>query len=337
MFALPSVFRIIIFSLTLSFLMLFALSRSSPAQNIYYPLISDFPLPKSVDLCDEPIPLERRHAWEMLYREFTIAIWNRAQVFLWLKRGGRYFPLIERKLAESSMPLDLKYLAVAESSLLPTVRSPKGAVGMWQFIAKTGRLNGLRVDRSIDERRSVQRSTEAAIRYLKSLKEIFGNWTLALAAYNCGEEALQNKIEEQGTVNYYRLNLPLETKRFIFRIAAIKIIMENPERYGYNIAPEHFYEPITYDTVPVTVQSSILISSIAQALVTDFKAIKEMNLHILGKQLPEGRYNIYVPSGFGPKMLEILSSPAYVASPSRKSDTEDHLAERTGVPVSILK
>ena len=337
MFAFPSVIRTIVFLLTFSFLMLFPLLRSSTALEIYYPLINDFPLPKSVNLCDEPIPLERRYVREMLDREFTIAIWDRAQVFLWLKRGGRYFPLIERKLAEASMPLDLKYLAVAESSLLPTVRSHKGAVGIWQFIAETGRLNGLRVDRSIDERRSVQRSTEAAIRYLNSLREIFGNWTLALAAYNCGEEALENRIKEQGTVNYYRLDLPLETERFIFRIAAIKIIMENPERYGYNIAPEHVYEPITCDTVPVIVQTSILISSIAQALVTDFKAIKEMNLHILGKQLPEGRYNIYVPSGFGQKMLEILGSLSSAASPRRKSDTEGHLAEQTGVPVSVLK
>lgn len=323
--------------MTLNFLIFFPLSLSSLAQNNYSPLINDFSLPKSVNLCNEPIPLEHRHVREMLDREFTVAIWNPAQVFLWLKRGGRYFPLIERKLAEAGMPLDLKYLAVAESNLLPTIRSRKGAVGMWQFIAKTGLLNGLRVDRSIDERRSVQRSTEAAIRYLKSLKEIFGNWTLALAAYNCGEEALEKNIKEQRVVNYYRLNLPLETERFIFRIAAIKIIMENPERYGYSIVPEHLYEPMNYDTVPVTVQTSVLISNIAQAVAMDFKIIKEMNLHILGNQLPKGSYNIYVPSGFGPKMVEILSCLFSVASPRRKSDTESDLAERTGVPVSILK
>ena len=118
MFKLPSFFRITVSYLALNFLVLFPLAPSSSAQNIYYPLINDFPIPKSVSLGNEPVPLEHRHVREMLDREFTIAVWNRAQVFMWLKRAGRYFPFIERKLTEASMPLDLKYLAVAESNPL---------------------------------------------------------------------------------------------------------------------------------------------------------------------------------------------------------------------------
>jgi hypothetical protein len=249
---------------------------------------------------------------------------------MWLKRGGRYFPFIERKLTEASMPLDLKYLAVAESNLLPTVRSRKGAVGTWQFIAKTARLNGLRVDRTIDERRSLQRSTEAAIKYLLRLKDLFGSWTLALAAYNCGEKTLEKEIEEQQVVDYYRLNLPLETERFIFRIAAIKIIMENPERYGYDIAPQHLYEPIHYDTVLVTAKDSIHLASIAQCLDMDFKVIKEMNLHIFGYQLPKGSYNVYVPCGFGPKLAEIISRHGSVAYFNEKSNPDRYVIVQPG-------
>jgi hypothetical protein len=270
----------------------------------------------------------------MLDREFTIAVWNRAQVIMWLKRGGRYFPFIEKKLTEAGMPLDLKYLAVAESNLLPTVRSRKGAVGTWQFIPKTARLNGLRVDRTIDERRSLQRSTEAAIKYLLRLKDLFGSWTLALAGYNCGEKTLEREIEEQHVVDYYRLNLPLETERFIFRIAAIKIIMENPERYGYNIAPQHLYEPIHHDTLLVTAKTSIHLASMARALGMDFKVIKEMNLHIFGYQLPKGSYHVYVPSGFGPKLAEIISRLGSVAFLKEKSDPDRYAIVQPGDTIS---
>lgn len=334
MFKRPSFFGIAISCLALNFLMLLSLAPCSSAQNIYYPLINHFPLPESVNLANEPVPLEQQNVREMLDREFTIAVWNRAQVFMWLKRGGRYFPFIETKLTGAGIPRDLKYLAVAESNLLPTVRSRKGAVGTWQFIAKTARLNGLRVDRTIDERRSLQRSTEAAIKYLLRLKDIFGTWSLALAAYNCGEVTLEKEINEQQVLDYYRLNLPLETERFIFRIAAIKIIMENPERYGYNIASQHLYEPMRYDTVHVTANNSVHLANIAQALDVDFKVIKEMNLHIFGYKMPKGSYNVYVPPGFGLKLVEIMSRLGAVASLKEKSDPDRYAIVQPGDTIS---
>ena len=125
------------------------------------PSFNDYPLPGALALCGEPIPLEIDAVWEMLDREFTMMVWDRAQVFLWLKRAGKYFPFIERKLAEANMPDDLKYLAVAESSLLTYVRSSAGAAGSWQFMAETGRRHGLRKDRSVDERLSFEHATEA--------------------------------------------------------------------------------------------------------------------------------------------------------------------------------
>ncbi len=286
-----------------------------------------------MSLCGEPIPLENRRVWEMLDREFTISVWNRFQVSLWLKRAGRYFPYIESKLEEAHMPLDLKYLAVAESSLLPGIRSKKGAVGTWQFLAETARRNGLRVDRKIDERRSVQRSTEAAIKYLGDLKKMFGSWILALAAYNCGEELLEKEIREQKVRDYHRLNLPLETERFIFRIAAIKVVMENPEQYGYHIAPEHLYRPIRFDTMTVTVDKPLSFIEVAQNLDRDFKVIREMNPHILGYDLPKGTYPIYVPSGSGSKMANIMNELATHASYKKETDSDYYL---TVQPVDIL-
>ena len=147
-------------------------------------------------LSGEPMPLENRRVWEMLDREFTMAVSNRAQVFMWLKRAGRYFPYIEKKLAEAGMPEDLKYLAVAESALLTRIRSRKGAMGPWQFMAYTARRNGLRKDRMMDERLDFERATEAALKYPKRLKGIFGTWSLALAAYNCGDVRLKKEMKE---------------------------------------------------------------------------------------------------------------------------------------------
>jgi membrane-bound lytic murein transglycosylase D len=330
MFKRPSIFQMALFCLALNFLMLLPVAPSSSAQNIYYPLINHFPLPESVNLANERMPLEHQNVREMLDREFTIAVWNRAQVFMWLKRAGRYFPFIETELTGAGIPLDLKYLAVAESNLIPTARSRKGAVGIWQFIAKTARLNGLRVDRTMDERQSLQRSTEAAITYLHRLKGIFGSWTLALAAYNCGEITLEREIKEQQVEEYYRLNLPLETERFIYRIAAIKIIMRDPGRYGYNMAPQHLYEPIHYDTVKVTVDTSVRLANIAKALDIDFKVMKEMNLHIFGYKLPKGSYNVYVPPGFGPKLVEVLSHSDVVASLKEKADPDRYAIVQPG-------
>jgi len=147
---------------------------------------NDVALPPAVVLCGEPLPLNDRQVWESLDREFTIAVWNRAQVFLWLKRAGRYFPFIEAKLAAAGMPDDLKYLAVAESDLQSHVRSPAGAMGTWQFMDRTAQGHGLEKNQQLDERRNFERSTAAALSYLQALRRQFGSWTLAMAAYNCG-------------------------------------------------------------------------------------------------------------------------------------------------------
>jgi len=304
----------------------------------------DLPLPDSLTLCGEPVPLENREVWERLDREFTISVWDRAQVFMWLKRSGRYFPHIEKELEAAGMPRDLKYLALAESSLIGYVRSNAGAKGYWQFMARTARRNGLRKDRMIDERLSFEHSTRAALRYLQELKEQFGSWALAMAAYNCGESRLETEIGEQRIEDYYRLNLPVETERYVYRIAAIKIIMENPEKYGYRIPHERIYQPKAYDTVTVRTNGRIHITDIALALGTDFKTLKELNPQILGYYLPSGSMAIKVPEGMGDKLPAVLKALApsghhasgayYVVKPG---DTLHQIASKTGVSVSLLK
>lgn len=336
------------FSSILFFLILGQPSFVFPAQERTPPTFYEFPLPESLRICGEPIPLDNVRVREMLDREFTIIVWDRAQVYMWLKRAARYFPYIEREIAKAGMPEDIKYLAVAESSLITHIQSKKGAIGIWQFMARTARHNGLRKDRSIDERRSLERSTKAALKYLKYLKSTFGTWTLALAAYNAGEAKLKKEIKRQKVKDYFKLNLPRETERFIFRIAAIKIILEKPERYGYHIARERVYKPIKCDTVKIRNRIPFHITDVAHALGTDFKTLKELNPHILAYYLPTGRYTIKVPPGLGsrvPTALKKLSGKTryrmrdasggyYIVQPG---DTLTHIAKRTGVPVATLK
>jgi hypothetical protein len=323
-------------------------SSTTPTQKNTTQGVNNFSLPGEISLFHEPIPLENQRVLEMLDREFTIAVWDRAQVYLWLKRSGRYFPYIEEKLAEAGMPDDLKYVAVAESALITNIRSRKSAVGLWQFISRTGRRYGLRKNRTIDERRDFERSTEAAIKYLNRLYDEFGNWTLALAAYNCGDSLLKRQIKKQNVKDFYRLRLPPETERYIFRIAAAKIIMENPKRYGFDLPPDQTYRPMWYDSVEVSLRRRLKLTDLATTLGTDFKVLKELNPHLRRHYLPKGHHTIKVPPGFGPRVAlalqeldnggsratEKISENYYLV---REGDTLGRIAQRTGISIASLR
>lgn len=312
------------------------------------PLYEEVPLPTTLFLCGEPVPLEQRHVREMLDRELTIAAWDQAQVFMWLKRVGRFFPHIERRLAEEGLPDDLKYLAVAESALIPHIRSPRGAMGHWQFMPGTATQVGLRKDRRIDERRDFESATDAALRYLKRLHGIFQRWDLAMAAYNCGDSRLKKRMKTQRVTTYYQLSLPRETERYIFRIAAIKLILENPARYGYRIPPDRVYQPVPCDRVEIQVPAMVPIAEVAEALDTDFKTIKELNPHIVGDYMASGRYAVRVPPGQGPRLSAVLKTlgkkiagtggaitgDVYVVQPG---DTLTHISRRSGVPINTIR
>ena len=277
-------------------------------------------------------------------------VWDRPQVFMWLKRANRFFPYIEQQLAQAGLPDDLKYLAIAESSLLPHSRSSAGATGYWQFMPKTGDSKGLRRDNFLDERYSLEHSTPAALNYLKECHAMLGSWTLAMAAYNCGEQRVQQTIATQKVNDYYRLKLPGETERYIFRIAAIKIILENPERYGYRIPREELYPPVECDVIDLNFPSGIHIVDLAIASGTDYKTIRDLNPQFNDYYFPSGTYTIKVPAGLGPVFLEQLARFSAEAKPVpsalnpddgyytvRPGDTLGHIAERTGVPVKTLK
>ena len=205
--------------------------------------IKSIPIDKTFSFAGEEVPIHNFDVYERLDRELLRNAYYHSSTIMSLKLSKRYFPLIEKILIKNGVPADFKFLAVAESDLSNAV-SPSGAKGFWQFLNATGKELGLETNNEVDERFHLEKSTEAACKYLKKLKNRFGSWTMAAAAYNMGQTRLTKEKDIQRTDNYYDLNLNRETSRYIFRILAIKEIMSNPKDYGFLIDEDDKYAPI---------------------------------------------------------------------------------------------
>jgi len=189
------------------------------------------PIPENLNFAGEPVPLSNPDIRERMDRELLVNTYWQSNALLLFKRANKYFPQVEPLLKEYGIPDDFKYLMVAESAL-DFRSSPAGASGLWHFMKATGQEYGLEINDYVDERYDLQKATKAAAEYLKKAKERFGSWTMAAAAYNGGMAGLNRQIERQGQTDYYDLLLNEETSRYVFRIVALKEIMENPKKYG---------------------------------------------------------------------------------------------------------
>jgi hypothetical protein len=281
----------------------FTAEEKTPVQR---PYLVQFSTPRSLSFCNERVPLERDDVWERLDREMLLALGKEAQVILWLKRSRRYFPFIQEQLRQARLPDDLKYVVVAESDFYPESLSPKEAAGFWQFIRDTGRRFGLVTQDHLDERYSLTKSTAAALEYLAALNERFGKWTLALAAYNCGEVRVEREMEEQGVRDYFDLELPQETELYLFRIFAIKLILSNPAQYGFTLPESEYYRPFDVKEVAVTLPQPVHIRVIAEAAQTTFKNIRDLNPELRGYYVPEGSRQLRIPGKSAEKFSERL-------------------------------
>ena len=250
-----------------------------------------------IRLCGEKIPFTDPEVRERFEKEMMLSVWNRPQVMLWLKRAHRWFPHIEKILKEENLPQDLKYVPIVESALLPYSRSSKGAVGYWQFIGSTGKKYGLRINSRIDDRRNLFTATKAACQYLKKLHEQFGSYLLAMSAYNMGEYGLNRAIELQDTKKFWDLYLPLETQRYILKMAAVKLILSSPEAYGFDLDPQDLYPVFEYSTIKVSYDHEIPISLVAKACEVSFKTVKDFNPELRGYYLAKGKHTLMVPKG----------------------------------------
>jgi len=261
-------------------------------------------LSSELDFCGEAVPLADADVRERMEKELLLSLWDRDQAILWLKRSTRYFPFIERILAEAGLPDDLKYIALAESALRPHAGSPKGAIGFWQFLPETGRRYGLIVNDHIDQRRNLGASTRAAADYYAALYHKFGSWSLAAAAFNMGEEGLQAEIMVQGARDFFRLYLPLETQRYLFRVLSAKLILTQPEQYGFYLNTADYYPPLAFDLVELTCWNETSLAVVADAAQTDFKRIKDLNPELRGHYLAAGTYTLAVPENTAPGIQE---------------------------------
>ena len=298
-----------------------------------------------LDFCGEPVPLDDPDVRERMEREILVVLADPHQVILWIKRTRQYLAPIEEALRKQHLPDDLKYVSIAESALRPHAGSPKGAMGFWQFIESTGRKYGLRVDSEKDERRNLSNSTDAAIEYLRELRDMFGSWTLAVAAYNMGENGLRRDISQQNTQDYYRLYLPLETQRYVFRILTAKLILKNPERYGFRLEPEDIYPPVAVEPITLETDREIPLLAVAQAADSYVKLIKDLNPEIRGYRLMPGRHSLLVPKGSAGRfhqrlsglMNQILEKRGEVVHIVKEGDTLSEIAERHKVSISDVR
>jgi membrane-bound lytic murein transglycosylase D len=306
-------------------------SETSPFPVPYYPP------PDRIDLCGEAAPLHTQEVLERFDREFTIIVYNHAQVYLWLKRMERYFPTIEGRLRALGFPDDLKYVAIAESDLLPNAASPKGAAGPWQFIPSTGSRYGLDQQGSFDQRYDFEKATESAFRYLGDLNKLFKNWTLAIAAYNCGERRVQEAIQTHGASDYYQLKLPLETERYIMRILAIKAVLRNPARYGYNLPKGMGYPQLQVDRVNISLSRPVSIHSMASAAGINYREFKRLNPTFRSDQIPAGTFEIKLPEGsaqnFQTKIDSVKTQPASAESDAPAAEPQNNISSSKPIPV----
>ncbi len=207
---------------------------------------------KAYTFAGEKIPIEDNDIWERLDRELMVNSYYHSSTIQNIKLSSRFFPVIEKILKKNNVPDDFKYLAVAESGLRNVV-SPAGASGYWQFMKSVGKENGLEIYDEVDERYDIEKSTEAACKYLNKLKSKYGSWSSAAAAYNLGAKKYSQALDREKENNYFNLNLNQETMRYLYRIAALKEIISNPNDYGFYIDQNEKYSPLNnYFTVKIT-------------------------------------------------------------------------------------
>ena len=254
-------------------------------------------LPSTVQFCGQNIDISRYNMKEGLDRELSSFTYLHSSTMLLIKRANRYFPIIEPILKANGIPDDFKYLAVIESNLDPKITSPAKAVGLWQIMEGTGRGYGLRITPTVDERRNVAKSTEAACKYLKEAYNKYGDWLMAAVSYNAGMGRVSGQVRQQGESSILNMHFVEETTRYPYRILAIKQIFENPYKYGFVLSPENLYAPI--DCVEITVDKDIAdLAAFAREQGITYFDLKFFNPWLKDTKLLIGgvKYNILIPN-----------------------------------------
>ena len=256
-----------------------------------------YDVPKEATFAGEPVPLNLPDVYERFDKELQINVYLHSSTLFLLKRANRWFPRMQEILKANDIPDDFKYLPLIESALLNSI-SPKDAVGYWQILESSGKELGLEINKEVDERYDPIKSTEAACKYLRKSYEKLGSWTLVAASYNRGVAGVKKSLDEQRVSDYYDLHLNDETSRYVFRILAIKEIVEHPEKYGFKFDPNHLYQPEPVKYVEVNESIKDLVA-FAQSNGTNYKLLKRHNPWLREKKLSvrKGKsYRIALPA-----------------------------------------
>lgn len=244
-----------------------------------------------VTFAGEIVPLKDSDVRERFDKELMVNTFWHSNTLLNFKLANKYFEIIDKILKEEGVPLDFRYLAVAESGLRD-ISSPAGAAGIWQIMSATGKSYGLEINDQVDERYHLEKSTRVACKYLKEAKAKFGSWSLAAASYNVGMSKLQQRLDEQMVNNYYDLYLNTETARYLYRILSYKMLFENPSKFGLFLEDDDLYEATDFDEVVVNASISDLVS-FAKAHNTTYKMLKITNPWLRDKELPVSVGSVY--------------------------------------------
>jgi hypothetical protein len=283
---------------------IFASYKTTPIADLTDPINEDralyIPYVDETDeywFAGERIPTENFDVRERLERELIVNTYYHTSTILNLKKMTRYFPIIEPILKEHGIPDDFKYLAVAESSLT-NATSPAGAKGFWQFMKGTAGDYGMEVNSEVDERYHLEKATHAACKYLKNHREKLGSWINTAAAYNMGPTGFQNEMTRQKFDSYFDLNLNEETDRYVFRIIAIREVLQNPEKFGYDIPAEEKYSPLN-DFSIVSIDETISnLGDFAKEHGTTYRLLKVYNPWLMSYKLTNSKgkkYDIKIP------------------------------------------
>ena len=256
--------------------------------------IFSVPLPDTMSFAGEKVPMNHFGIKENLEQEMLVNTYWQSQTMLLLKRAHRYFPTVEQILKKNGIPEDFKFLALAESGFSFKVSSV-GASGFWQFMKPTAESYGLEINRDIDERYNLEKSTEAACRYFKEAYAQFHSWTLVAASYNMGLGCIAHELSKQKQNNYYDLELNSETARYVYRILSLKALATNPKQYGFYLKNSELYNQLPTYIAPV--DSSI--TSLADYAISkgiNYRVLKMLNPWLLTDKLPDAEKRIYAIS-----------------------------------------
>lgn len=226
-------------------------SQTNFDKHTAYSAVINPTIPKSMEFCGERVDLDRIDMFERFDRELTSLIYGHGNTLLTIKRANKYFPLMAPILKKNNVPLDVLYLACVESYLSPRAYSGAKAAGIWQFIQSAGKQYGLEINDELDERYHPEKATEAACRYLKQAYAKYGDWPTAMASYNGGQGRISSELDRQNVDDAFDLYLTEETSRYVFRIMAMKAVMENPRTFGFDLSPNQLYNSPECEIVKV--------------------------------------------------------------------------------------